>query len=185
MTGRLVSREDALDGCERILRDEFRDYPEAALYMIGGIDAAPIMDTSVENLDDTGIGQCFADIGPVVDYISPMLYPSSFQLGIPGPRNPLNDPHRIVFASLERAKQRTGFSGVTFRPWLQPLNDYAFDRRNFGAFQLEQQIKAAQDGGAEAWLLWDPRNRYPTEVLSEPAPKLWWHTNQRANDLKR
>jgi F-type H+/Na+-transporting ATPase subunit beta len=40
MPGRLVSREDALDGCERILRDEFRDYPEAALYMIGRIEDA-------------------------------------------------------------------------------------------------------------------------------------------------
>jgi F-type H+/Na+-transporting ATPase subunit beta len=40
MHGRLVSREEALDGCERILRDEFRDYPESALYMIGRIDEA-------------------------------------------------------------------------------------------------------------------------------------------------
>jgi F-type H+-transporting ATPase subunit beta len=32
------SLEDALDGCERILRDEFKDYPESALYMIGAID---------------------------------------------------------------------------------------------------------------------------------------------------
>jgi F-type H+-transporting ATPase subunit beta len=40
MRGRLVSREEALDGCERILRDEFRDYPESALYMIGRIDEA-------------------------------------------------------------------------------------------------------------------------------------------------
>jgi F-type H+-transporting ATPase subunit beta len=38
--GRLVSLEDALDGCERILRDEFKDYPESALYMIGKIDEA-------------------------------------------------------------------------------------------------------------------------------------------------
>src|SRR6185437_2278351 len=38
--GRLVSREDALYGCERILRDEFRDYPESALYMIGHIEEA-------------------------------------------------------------------------------------------------------------------------------------------------
>ncbi len=37
MKGKLVSREDALDGCERILRDEFKDYPEGALYMIGPI----------------------------------------------------------------------------------------------------------------------------------------------------
>jgi len=36
----LVSLEDALEGCERILRDEFKDYPESALYMIGAIGEA-------------------------------------------------------------------------------------------------------------------------------------------------
>lgn len=40
MSGKLVSLDDALDGCERILRDEFEDYPESALYMIGAIDEA-------------------------------------------------------------------------------------------------------------------------------------------------
>jgi F-type H+-transporting ATPase subunit beta len=38
--GKLVSLKDALDGCERILRDEFKDVPESALYMIGTIDEA-------------------------------------------------------------------------------------------------------------------------------------------------
>jgi F-type H+-transporting ATPase subunit beta len=38
--GKLVSLKDALDGCERILRDEFKDYPESALYMIGAISEA-------------------------------------------------------------------------------------------------------------------------------------------------
>jgi len=38
--GKLVSLEDALDGCERILNDEFASYPEQALYMIGAIDEA-------------------------------------------------------------------------------------------------------------------------------------------------
>jgi F-type H+-transporting ATPase subunit beta len=38
--GRLVSLEGSLDGCERILNDEFKDYPEAALYMIGTVDEA-------------------------------------------------------------------------------------------------------------------------------------------------
>jgi F-type H+-transporting ATPase subunit beta len=38
--GKLVSLKDALDGCERILNDEFKDYPESALYMIGTIDEA-------------------------------------------------------------------------------------------------------------------------------------------------
>jgi F-type H+-transporting ATPase subunit beta len=38
LEGKLVSLEDALDGCERILGDEFKDTPESALYMIGAID---------------------------------------------------------------------------------------------------------------------------------------------------
>ncbi len=36
--GTQVSLKDALDGCERILADEFKDYPESAFYMIGSID---------------------------------------------------------------------------------------------------------------------------------------------------
>lgn len=40
LKGKLVSLKDALDGCERILNDEFNDYPESALYMIGAIDEA-------------------------------------------------------------------------------------------------------------------------------------------------
>lgn len=38
--GKMVGLEDALDGCERILNDEFRDYPEKSLYMIGNIEEA-------------------------------------------------------------------------------------------------------------------------------------------------
>jgi F-type H+-transporting ATPase subunit beta len=38
--GKTVSLKDSLDGCERILRDEFQDYPEASLYMIGAIGEA-------------------------------------------------------------------------------------------------------------------------------------------------
>ena len=38
LTGKLVSLEDALDGCEQILSDELNDYPESAFYMIGTID---------------------------------------------------------------------------------------------------------------------------------------------------
>ena len=40
LKGKLVSLKDALDGCERILADEFKDLPESALYMIGAVDEA-------------------------------------------------------------------------------------------------------------------------------------------------
>lgn len=38
--GKQVSLKDALDGCERILSDEFKDLPESAFYMIGTIEEA-------------------------------------------------------------------------------------------------------------------------------------------------
>ncbi len=40
MKGKEVSLDDALNGCERILRDEFRNLPESAFYMVGTIDEA-------------------------------------------------------------------------------------------------------------------------------------------------
>jgi F-type H+/Na+-transporting ATPase subunit beta len=50
MHGKLVSLKDGLDGCERILHDEFKDLPESALYMIGAIDevkrAAPVAEAA-------------------------------------------------------------------------------------------------------------------------------------------
>jgi F-type H+/Na+-transporting ATPase subunit beta len=38
--GKIVSLGDALNGCERILQDEFKDLPESCLYMIGAVDEA-------------------------------------------------------------------------------------------------------------------------------------------------
>lgn len=38
--GKLVSLEAALDGCDRILNDEFANYPERSLYMLGTIEEA-------------------------------------------------------------------------------------------------------------------------------------------------
>ncbi len=38
--GRIVALEDALEGCERILNDEFSDRPERSVYMIGALDEA-------------------------------------------------------------------------------------------------------------------------------------------------
>jgi len=40
LEGHVVDVDDALDGCERILNDEFADRPERDLYMIGKIDDA-------------------------------------------------------------------------------------------------------------------------------------------------
>jgi hypothetical protein len=112
------------------------------------------------NPDDTRIGQQLERIAEIVDYISPMLYPSSFQFGIPGYRNPVQHPYEIVHRSLERALERTGVSPLRFRPWLQAFPDYAFGAGAFTAGQVRAQIRAAEDIGTNGWMLWNPHNRY-------------------------
>jgi len=112
------------------------------------------------NLDDTGIGQTLAGIAASVDYMSPMLYPSGFQFGIPGYSNPVTHPYQIVRLSLDRARERLGIAPKRFRPWLQAFKDYAFDRRPFDSEEVAAQIKAASDFGSDGWMLWNARNDY-------------------------
>lgn len=112
------------------------------------------------NVDDTGVGQVLETLAPELDYLSPMLYPSSFQFGIPGYRNPVQHPFEIVYLSLARAKERTGLPGSRFRPWLQAFRDYAYDHRPFGAAEIRAQIRAAESAGSNGWMLWNPHNIY-------------------------
>lgn len=112
------------------------------------------------NPGDTKIGQKLEHLARIVDYVSPMLYPSSFQFGIPGYRNPVEHPYEMVRLSLEQARQRTHLPPVRFRPWLQAFRDYAFGGRPFTAGEIRAQIKAAEDVGADGWMLWNPHNQY-------------------------
>ena len=129
--------------------------------------AADIFGYVCWNSNDTGIGQRLENIMPLVDYLSPMLYPSGFQFGIPGYPNPLAHPYEIVRLSLERARARLGVAPIRFRPWLQAFKDYAFDRRTFDADEVAAQIRAAADFGSDGWMLWNPRNTYGDAGLAE------------------
>ncbi len=118
------------------------------------------------NQNDTDIGQRLEDITPHVDYLSLMLYPSGFQFGIPGYRNPVANPHEIVYLSLKRAQERTQLPSIRFRPWLQAFRDYAFDRRVFNGKEIKEQISAVEKFGSNnGWMLWNPRNVYGPDGL--------------------
>jgi hypothetical protein len=97
-----------------------------------------------------------------------MLYPSSFQFGIPGYRNPVAHPYEVVRRSLEEALRRTGVPALRFRPWLQAFPDYAFKGGSFTRGEVRTQIKAAGDIGTDGWMLWNPHNRYsPADLEPE------------------
>ena len=122
--------------------------------------AADVFGYVAWNAGDSDIGQTLAGTVAHVDYLSPMLYPSGFQFGIPGYRNPVANSYHIVNRTLQRAAERTGISPLRLRPWLQAFRDYAFDRRTYGAAEIRAQIKASADFGSDGWMLWNPRNCY-------------------------
>jgi hypothetical protein len=117
------------------------------------------------NQNDTGIGQRIEDLATAVDIVSPMLYPSGFQFGIPGYRNPVANPYEIVHLSLKECGRRTAGTALRYRPWLQAFTDYAFGGKAFGADEIAKQVKAARDAGTDGWMLWNPRNVYSTNDI--------------------
>ncbi|MDO9208912.1 MAG: putative glycoside hydrolase [Sulfuricurvum sp.] len=109
---------------------------------------------------DIDIGQRVDALAPYVDYLSPMLYPSGFNAGIPGYPNPVKANYEIVKHSLDKALLKSGNSPLNYRPWLQAFRDYAFDRRIYGEKEIRDQIRASEDFGSCGWILWNPRNVY-------------------------
>jgi hypothetical protein len=119
------------------------------------------------NKNDTYIGQKLEDLHPHLDYIAPMLYPSGFQFGIPGYKNPVENPHEIVYFTLKNAAERSQLPPVSFRPWLQAFRDYAFDRRHFKEKEIRDQIRAVERFGSHGWMLWNPKNVYSAAGLKK------------------
>ncbi|HBM34934.1 MULTISPECIES: putative glycoside hydrolase [unclassified Sulfuricurvum] len=114
---------------------------------------------------DIEIGQRVDALAPYVDYLSPMLYPSGFNAGIPGYTNPVAANYEIVKHSLDKALEKSGGSPLAYRPWLQAFRDYAFDRRIYGDKEIRDQIRASDDFGSCGWILWNPRNVYTAAGL--------------------
>ncbi len=146
------NRESAIDG--------FLAQARAALTPFNVFLAADTFGYICWNTDDTKIGQKLERLAGIVDYLSPMLYPSGFQFGIPGYRKAVDHPYEIVRLSLDRGQRRLRMSPLHFRPWLQAFRDYAGSGRPFTAGEIRLQIKAAEDFGADGWMLWNSRNQY-------------------------
>jgi hypothetical protein len=133
----------------------------------GAFVAADVFGYVAFNENDTDIGQRVEELAPHLDYICPMVYPSGYQLGIPGYRNPVVNSYEVVRESVRLIKKRSGTTQVRVRPWLQDFKDYAFDRRIFGVAEIRDQIRGADDGGGTGWMLWNPRNDYTGQALRQ------------------
>ena len=115
-----------------------------------------------------GIGQNFSKISENVDVISSMIYPSHWNSYF-GISKPDLEPYKLV-AEYMKVENKL-LSGLETppksRPWLQDFTaSYlgAGNYQQYGAAQVEDQVRALHDAGVNEFLLWDASNSYTTGV---------------------
>jgi hypothetical protein len=111
----------------------------------------------VDPESDMNIGQRVMDVAPLVDYLCPMVYPSTFRAGNLGYEDPSAHPYDVIYRSLHAAEARVPAStGV--RPWLQA---YWYTLN-----EMLLQKQAVDDADGLGWTFWNAGGVYE-EALFE------------------
>ena len=136
--------------------------------------------------DGEAIGQIIERVGKDIDFVSPMIYPSHFanaaksgamHNGVGQEINGIKftapdlEPYKVVYNTMLRTMSK--ISAVPeykakIRPYLQAFSaSYlpAGYKQKYGPQQVKDQIKAANDGGSNGWILWDPANLYKADYF--------------------
>ncbi|MBI5247210.1 MAG: putative glycoside hydrolase [Elusimicrobia bacterium] len=123
--------------------------------------------TSVDN--GMGIGQSLDQMADLVDYVSPMMYPSHYAHGEYGLKNPNRAPYETIKHGTKDALERLGSRPEALRPYLQ---DFSMGVRYTPA-HVRAQILAAEELGVRGWILWNAQNHYSwSAVQAGPVVKL-------------
>jgi len=141
---------------------EFLSYARSRLAPLGVRISADVFGIICSTRVDTALGQVLEEIAPVVDYISPMIYPSHYGPGHFGLEVPDAEPYLTVRGALSDALERLGPGGAAqLRPWLQDFSLY----NRYGPEEVLDQIRATHELGIKSWMLWSPSNRYTVAAL--------------------
>lgn len=111
--------------------------------------------------DDLSIGQRLEDVVNVVDFVSPMMYPSHYPSGHLGLKNPAAAPRAVIEHGMEKGYPRFLGARSEVRPWLQAFHLGA----TYDASKIRAQIDAVEEFTSAGWLLWNASNRYTTAGL--------------------
>lgn len=113
--------------------------------------------------DDMGLGQHWESVSQVVDYISPMMYPSHYGKGAYGVKIPDAQPYKIIYHSVRDSVNRNENidNPAIIRPWLQAFTaTWVKGYIRYNEKEIREQIKAMNDMGVKEYLLWSPSNNY-------------------------
>lgn len=117
-----------------------------------------------------GIGQHWEAVSNVVDYISPMMYPSHYgpnTFGLPVPdAYPYETIDRSVKDAIERNKNLYTPAGI--RPWIQDFTaTWVEGYIPYRTKEVRAQIEALKDNGINEYLVWNAGNYYRKNAFIE------------------
>ena len=119
---------------------------------------------------DLYIGQHWESLSSVIDYISPMMYPSHYSKGFASIKDPDMNPYDTIYHSARGAVNRSQkmTQPATIRPWIQGFTaTWLRSHIKYGQTELQAQIDALASLGVDEYLIWNPGNRYENLLKQE------------------
>jgi hypothetical protein len=120
--------------------------------------------------DDMSLGQYWEAVSNVVDYISPMMYPSHYANQTYGLSVPDAYPYETVYHSTKDsvARNKNIVTPAGIRPWIQAFTaPWVPGHISYSDKQVEDQIRALEENGVKEYLLWNAGNRYPEGAIAK------------------
>lgn len=157
------SKQDVIAGFLTVACEE--------LHKLGVSVSADVFGTIMGSAIDTElVGQDYARLGEIVDYLCPMVYPSHYGEQVFGLDVPDAHPYEVVLGAMEISKKELeGMmegSRAKVRAWLQAFTaSWIPGYIPYGGTEIRAQIQAVYDAGYEEWILWNASNSYSAEGL--------------------
>lgn len=148
---------------------DFLTYAREELEPYGVDVSADIFGYVTDVVATPGIGQNYNMMAENVDVISSMIYPSHWGPGYFGLDYPDLYPYEVVQAYMEKENALNAEldDAPVSRPWLQDFTaSYLTDGTytEYGTAEVQEQIDAVIESGANEYLLWDASNTYTKGV---------------------
>ena len=129
--------------------------------------------------DAAAVGQNYAELSRYLDYICPMVYPSSYSNGYYNLKVPDAQPYELIYNAMRDSKKALAANmakgrcaGV--RPWLQAFTaTWLTGHVEYGVKAMNAQIRGTYDAGYDGWLLWNTSGAYAVfrDALGSAADK--------------
>jgi hypothetical protein len=107
--------------------------------------------------DYDSTGQRLDKMARYVDVMYPMLYPSHFDKGFEGYKNPADEPYYFMHEGCRRVVREVKDSNIKVIPWIQ---GFKLRATNFNEDYILKQKKALEDVGLKSFLVWNAGNDY-------------------------